>query len=212
MEEFLSVTTLIRKYTDAPSLRESPFLDDLVIKAKKKRITVARGSSLVDENTGEITSRTEIGQVINVDSEQFIRLFSKDLGDWFDFEKSTQKVFTQMLKKIQTEAVNRDTFYYAIEDIRNDTGLGVSTIYRALTELINNKVIARGARPNLFFLNPRFLFNGDRADFVKSYRISKTSKLRSNENPNQLELLNRVPNTDDFIDGKTDKETQNGTS
>ena len=200
MEEIVSNQPLIRKYTDAPSLRESPFLDDLVIKTKKKRITVARGSALVDENTGEVTSRTEIGQVINVDSDQFIRLFSKDLGDWFEFEKSTQKVFTQMLKKIQTEAINRDTFYYAIEDIRHDTGLGISTIYRALTELINNKVIARNARPNLFFLNPRFLFNGDRADFVKSYRINKTKNIK------------RDPNTVDLLSGQTDAEAQSGTS
>lgn len=201
---------MVTSYSKAPSLRESPFMDDLVINTKKKRITVARGSVMVDENTGEITSRTEIGQVINIDSEEFIKIFPREMGAWFDFEKSTQKLFGQMLMKVQTEAINKDIFYYSLDDMASDTGYSKQTLYKCLTELINKKVIAKHQNQNLFFLNPRFLFNGDRADFVKSYRISKISKLKSNENPNQLELLVRDPKTVDLLTGKTDEEAGNG--
>jgi hypothetical protein len=202
----------VSSYSKAPMMRESPFMDDLVIKTRKKRITVARGSAIVDEVTGEISGRTEIGQVIEVDSEEFIKVFPNEMAKWFDFEKSTQKLFSQMLIKVQTEAINRDIFYYSLDDMVSDTGYSKQTLYKCLTELINKKVIAKHQNQNLFFLNPRFLFNGDRADFVKSYRISRVSKLKTNENPNQLELLNRDPKTVDLLTRKTDEEAANGTN
>lgn len=183
----------IASYSKAPSLRESPFLDDLIIKTRGKRLTVARGSALINEATGKIESRTEIGQVIPVDTEQFIRLFSKDLADWFDFDRATQKLFAKMLIKVQSEAINRDIFYYAIEDMMTDTGYSKPTVYKCLTELINKKIIAKHHNQNLFFLNPRFLFNGDRADFVKSYRIKKS-------------ISHRDPNTVDMLSGVADSE------
>ena len=180
--------TNIRTYREAPSLQENPFLDNLVVKTKKKRITVARGSDIVDGTTGEITGRTEIGQIIEVGGEEFIQLFTKDIGIWFDFERSTQKLFAQILQRIQSEAINRDKFYYCIEDMEKDVSLSRTTVYKALTELINKGVIAKHKHTNWFFLNPALLFNGDRADFVKSYRVSKKSPELSHKTSNYMQL------------------------
>jgi len=183
-----SPETNIRTYKDAPALQENPFLDNLIVKTKKKRVTVARGSNIVDDATGEITGRTEIGQVIEVGGEEFIQLFTKDIGIWFNFERSTQKIFAQILQKIQSEAINRDKFYYSIEDMEKDVSLSRTTIYKSLTELINKGVIAKHKHTNWFFLNPSLLFNGDRADFVKSYRVSKGSTKVQNKSTNYLQL------------------------
>jgi hypothetical protein len=54
----------------------------------------------------------------------------------------------------------------------NHTGYkSKKTIFTGLSELLENKFIARGNHPYKYFINPTIFFNGDRITFLKQYEI-----------------------------------------
>ena len=143
----------------------------MTIKTRGKKVTVARGSTLVDMATGEIEGMTEIAQVIEVDDGQFIKLFTKDLSIWFDLSKGAMRVFGALLTIVQQSAIGRDMVFF---DFRSEAleafNISKSTFYRGLDELIEKGFIARHLSPGWFFINPAMFFNGNRARFIKEYR------------------------------------------
>lgn len=51
------------------------------------------------------------------------------------------------------------------------SGLEERTYQRGLRELLEKEFLFRSTNPGLFFVNIRFLFNGDRLAFVKAYKL-----------------------------------------
>lgn len=157
---------------------KSPFLDKLEISTKGRKVTVARGSSLVDLETGEVSGITEIAQVVQVDDEAFIKLFTKDLAVWFDLSRAGLRVFGALLTTVQTLAIGVDIVFF---DVRSESlaafKISKTTFYRGLDELIEKGFIARHLSAGWFFINPAIFFNGDRARFVKEYR--RKSKIKT---------------------------------
>ena len=52
-----------------------------------------------------------------------------------------------------------------------------STFHRGMKELIKKNFIAETTTLNLYFINPDYLFNGDRLSFVKTFIKSKYEKI-----------------------------------
>jgi len=163
----------------APKYEVSPFLDSLAIKTRGRKVTVARGSTLIDLASGEIEGITEIAQVVEVDEGQFVKLFTKDLAIWFDFTKSGMRVFGALLTVVQTTAIGRDLIYFDhASESAKEFGLSRAIFYRGIDELLEKGFIARHKSAGWYFTNPALFFNGDRARFVKEYRkIGKRDKL-----------------------------------
>lgn len=161
----------------APKYEVNPFIDTLTVKTRGRKVTVARGSTLVDMTTGEIEGVTEIAQVVEVDEGQFVKLFTKDLAVWFDLSKGGMRVFGALLTTVQENAIGRDMVFL---DIRSKAleafKISRSTFYRGLDELIEKGFIARHLSPGWFFINPSMFFNGNRARFVREYRMKKVEQ------------------------------------
>jgi len=167
---------------NAPKYETSPFLDGLAIKTRGRKVTVARGTTLVDMATGEIEGITEIAQVVEVDEGQFVKLFTKDLAIWFDFTKSGMRVFGALLTVVQATAIGRDLVYFdhASEGAKR-FNLSRAVFYRGIDELLEKGFIARHRSAGWYFTNPALFFNGDRARFVKEYR-----KVNGNKRPESI--------------------------
>lgn len=160
---------------NATRYEENPFLDRLTIKTRGKKVTVARGARLVDTDTGEIEGITEIAQVIEVEQEEFIKLYTRDLAIWFDLKKTGLRVFGALMLVIQENAIGRDLVYFDHTG-KNSRAFGLSknTFYRGVEELLEKGFIARHKSAGWYFINPTMFFNGDRARFVKEYRKPKS--------------------------------------
>ena len=169
----------------APKYEVNPFIDRLTVKTRGRKVTVARGSTLVDMETGEIEGITEIAQVVEVDEAQFVKLYTKDLAIWFDLNKSAMRVFGALLTVIQESAIGRDIVFF---DVRSEAlkpfKISKPTFYRGLDELIEKGFIARHLSPGWFFINPAMFFNGNRARFIKEYRVKEAK---------QGDLFNETP-------------------
>lgn len=152
----------------------NPFIESLTVKTRGRKVTVARGSTLVDMNTGEIEGVTEIAQIVEVDEGQFIKLFTKDLAIWFDLNKAGMRVFGALLTVVQNSAIGRDLVYF---DHGSESAeafkISKTTFYRGVEELLEKGFIARHKSVGWYFTNPAMFFNGNRARFIKDYRVKK---------------------------------------
>jgi predicted transcriptional regulator len=184
------VETKSSRVSDVEKYEKNPFIEKLVIETRAKKLTVARGGMIIDQSTGEIEGVTEIAQVVSVEKEQFIKLFTKDLQIWFDLNKSGVKVFGALMTAVQQNSIGRDLVYldHTSEIVKTQFGMSKQTFYRGLEELLKNGFIARHKSTGWFFINPAMFFNGDRARFIKEYRLKEDKKpIKKEEN---LELPN----------------------
>ena len=171
----------------APKYELNPFIDRLTVKTRGRKVTVARGSALVDMATGEIEGVTEIAQIVEVDEGQFVKLFTKDLALWFDLNKSGMRVFGALLIVVQTSAIGRDMVFF---NVRSEAlaafKISKPTFYRGLDELIEKGFIARHLSPGWYFTNPSMFFNGNRARFVREYRVKAPKQVDLSNSPKEL--------------------------
>lgn len=153
----------------------SPFIDCLTVKTRGRRVTVARGATLVDMATGEVEGVTEIAQVVEVDEGHFIKLFTKDLAIWFDLSRVGMRVFGALLAVVQKDSIGRDLVYFDhSHEEAKAFKISKASFYRGIDELLEKGFVARHKSAGWYFTNPALFFNGNRARFVKDYRIKKT--------------------------------------
>lgn len=152
-----------------PKHEANPFLDGLHLRLGKKRLSVARGSRLIDED-GEI-HHTEIVQIKEVDREEFVKLYTANLKVFFELTSAGQKVLRYVLAVVQ-DAPDTDRIYLHAGDCneRFPGEISKTTFFRGLNELLTKGFLAQSVLPSQFFINPHLFFNGDRARFVTEFR------------------------------------------
>jgi len=183
----------IKKLSDFSKNIENPFLNQALevinknIVQKNKTASNTGESAIlkaIDEKTGNVLGHTTFIRQIEVDEEQFTKFYLSNFSAFYGLKPASIKVFGFILKQLKP---NRDTFDFYVEDCILETGYTKMTIYRALTELLNNNIIARGRNEYAYFINPMVIFNGNRVTFAKTY-VKKQSKKIKELDENQLSL------------------------
>lgn len=155
----------------------NPFLDNMVVPLKGKQVRLSRlgkdNNIIINESTGE-TQGTAITTYRKVDSEKFVKLFTANIGFTFDLTSPGIKAFTVLIWAVQNKALEKDEIYldsFVLNDFidsQQDKTLKLSaaTFKRGLSELVKAQIIARTRRQGQYFINPNFMFNGDRIAFT----------------------------------------------
>ncbi|MFU9139239.1 replication protein [Erwinia tasmaniensis] len=82
----------------------------------------------------------------------------------------------EILYRTVQEFKDTDRVFLTYELVdQNLVKISESTYYRGMKELVNKGFIAEKTVQNSYFINPDFIFNGDRLSFVKSYILAKSS-------------------------------------
>lgn len=155
---------------------ENPFVGDLIIPVKGQRVQISRlgrdDNILVNQSTGEVQG-THLTTFKKVDAEQFIKLFSANIGLTFELKAAGIKAFGVLVWTLQEKSISKDLVpldKYVLEDFLKSQdkkiALSLATFGRGLTELENAKIIAKHLRQGWYFINPNFIFNGDRIAFT----------------------------------------------
>lgn len=153
---------------------ENPFIEHMHLSIRSKNIKLSKiGKSnavdLVNTETGEHHG-TYIGTTKRVDNEQFIKLFTANLALTFDLKAAGIKAFNVlcfvMENKIEKDKVIIDKLVLDDFNKRYEKKLSKTVLYRGISELIENQIIARSLREAEYFINPNFVFNGDRVVFA----------------------------------------------
>lgn len=191
MEDDKKVKKEIVRYTD------NPFLESLDVKVKTKQIKVSKigrdNNILMNPETGE-SSGTYVGTYKRVDDEQFLKLFTANIALTFDLKAAGIKAFNVVCWMMQKKGIERDLLTidkHVLEDFNavHNKKLSRAVLYRGLDDLIENQIVARSRREAEYFINPNFLFNGDRIVFATVIERKKTEE-KQKEKQKEIDFNN----------------------
>ena len=151
---------------------KNPFLSGAEVATKTRRVTNKRGDMmLVNSNTGEIqTQIAGFWEAEEVDSTKFIKLFIRGVKALKELTGAGTKVFEVLYINVQ-ENIGKDRVLMSFAEVDQAlTPMSESTFMRGMRELVEKKFIAATPTLGVYWLNPDFVWNGDRLAFVKEYR------------------------------------------
>lgn len=152
---------------------ENPFWEPKEIRIGTRLVRVAGGMHV--SNEGESVQHSGIHVVQEVDKEEFVKLYTKNVRAIFDLKPTTQRVLQYLITELQ-KTPDADAIYLAwvgAQEFFSEENLNVSrtSFHRAMKELLEKGFIAESTKPNMFWFNPHLFFNGDRMAFIREYRV-----------------------------------------
>ena len=165
----------VKKITDFEKNIENPFLKEAVqqiqsgiVKKYKNTSGTSRGAILQAVNSeGELVGHTSFIRQIEVDEQQFTKIYLSQFSAFFELNSQSIKVFGYIMTKLMPK---QDFFIFDLEECLEYTGYkSGQSVYNGLSGLIGSSIIARGKKDYLYFINPMVFFNGDRVTFSKTY-------------------------------------------
>lgn len=181
----------------------NPFLENMVVPVKGRQVRLSRlgkdDNVLVNQATGEVLG-THVTTFKPVDGEQFVKLFTANIGLAFDLTSAGIKTFTVLMWVVQNYGLAKDevpldvlTLERFLDGQEEKKSLSLATFKRGILELETAQIVAKTMRKGFYFINPNFIFNGDRIAFTTVIERKKRG---------------RDQNTIDLFDGKTDAERE----
>lgn len=186
-----------KKRAEIIRYENNPFTEDMVIPVKERQVKLSKlgkdENILINQETGEVLG-THLTTYKKVDSDQFIKLFTANIALTFDLNAAGIKAFNVLIWTLQNKALSKDLVpldKYTLNEFLegnshisdkkgNKLSLSLTTFGRGLSELESAKIIAKHLRQGWYFINPNFLFNGDRIAFTtvieRKAKAEKTSK------------------------------------
>ncbi len=180
--------------------KTNPFLENMIIPIRDKKVQLSRlgkdDNVLINQETGEMQG-THITTHRRVDSEQFVKLFTSHIALTFNLTAAGIKSFTVLIWILQNNSISKDVvplnkitlddFLDAHADSKPPMKLSQATFWRGLADLENAKIIAKHLQQGWYFINPNFVFNGDRIAFTTL--IENTGKPPKKVSEEQVEMF-----------------------
>jgi len=154
----------IQVYRTNPSI---PAKEDIARKRKTK-IGDDRKGIIINDGTGEIMGdgAAVVYEWEEVDQERFVKLFLAGVKQVAELKKPGLAIFELVYKALRDHP-GEDTVRLAF----SETQMKRSTFYNGLRELLEKGVLYRSPWDGVFFVNIRYMFNGDRLAFVKAFHL-----------------------------------------
>lgn len=156
--------------------RSNPFVDGTCMRQGVRKISNPAGDKLmvVSGETGEIVGPAGFWQTQEVDKSQFVKLYVNGVRAFKELTGAGAKVFEILFIEMQKN-IGKDKIYLTFQSINQEVSpMSEATFYRGLRELTQKKFIADCVEPGMFFINPDYLWNGDRMAFVKEFRVKRS--------------------------------------
>ena len=178
--------------------KTNPFIQDMIVPVRERQVRLSvlgeDNNVVLNQDTGEIRA-THLTTYKKVDGEQFVKLFTQNIALTFDLSAQGLKALNVLIWAVQHTALSKDEVYldtHAREDFleahkttkNKDQIIRLSqpTFARGLAELTKAQIIAKTIRQGVYWINPNFVFNGDRIAFTTIIeRKSKSAKEKESE-------------------------------
>jgi hypothetical protein len=134
---------------------------------------------MIATDTGEVVGRGAFAFVeeTEIDSEQFVKVYLAGIKQYAELSKAGALLFEFVYKEISGRAgKDKDTIninYFLAQKWM--AGISRRTYERGLAELLDKEFLFRSISAEIYFVNIRFMFNGDRLALVKTYRRKGSS-------------------------------------
>ena len=162
-------------YRTNPSV---PLAKGLPTRTRRINVPGGRGSVIVDNSSGEIKGIGGMGfwWEEEVDSSRFVKLFLEGIKQAAGLSKTGIQVFELVYHEMRANPGSDEIKLN--QYVAKDHGISDRTYQRGVRELLEKEFLYRSPSDGVFFVNIRFMFNGDRLAFVKSYHLKGTMQQR----------------------------------
>ena len=166
-------------YRTNPSV---PSTSGLPTRTRRINVPGGKGAVIVDNSTGELKGLGGMGfwWEEEVDSTRFVKLFLDGIKQAAGLSKTGIQVFELIYKEMRLNPGSDEIKLN--QYVARDYGISDRTYQRGVRELLEKEFLFRSPSDGVFFVNIRFMFNGDRLAFVKSYHL-KDGVARQQELP-----------------------------
>lgn len=155
-----------------PVYRSNPSVPDTDSIKKQRRVRFGddKKGFVVDTGSGEVLSVGGAGfyEFEEVDNTRFVKLFLDGIKQAAGLSKAGLGVFELVYHQMQGNP-GKDEIKLN-QYLASDNGIPERNYQRGVRELLEKEFIFRSPSDGLFFVNIRYMFNGDRLAFVKGYR------------------------------------------
>jgi hypothetical protein len=158
----------------------NPFISGAVGNTKQgvRKITNKAGDMMVvSQSTGEVLGQagaTGFWHAQEVDKTKFVKLYINGVKAFKELTSAGTKVFEVLYLEVQKE-FGKDKVYLSFNAVDQDiTPMSDATYTRGMRELVAKGFIAPTVTQGLWFINPDYMWSGDRLAFVKEYRKAPT--------------------------------------
>jgi hypothetical protein len=143
---------------------------------EKTMVLWGKGSVIVDNSTGELKGIGGMGfwWEEEVDTTRFVKMFLDGIKQTAGLSRAGIQVFELVYREIQANP-GRDEIKLN-QYVAKDHRINDRTYQRGVRELLEKEFLYRSPSDGVFFVNIRFMFNGDRLAFVKSYHLKDASR------------------------------------
>ena len=180
----------------------NPFTKDLVIPLKNRQVQISRlgedNNIVINQETGEFLGGTSVVTYKKVDSTQFIKLFTQNIKLAFELTQAGQKALYVLFWTMQDKTmINKDRVtldQYTLKDFSKENPeltISIATFRRGLGELTKAKILALAERLGDYFINPNFVFNGDRVAFTTVLEVDKATNSQK-QTEKQIDLVDEI--------------------
>lgn len=162
------------KNEEVTRYKQNPFIENMLIPIGTKQVRLSKMGKdrnvLVNQLTGEFLG-THVTTYKKVDKGKFVKLFAENIAMTFELGSAGLKALNVLIFTVQNSGMGKDRVSldkYALEEFLSDSGqkLSHATFTRGIKELIEAQIIARCLKQGDYFINPNFIFNGDRVAFT----------------------------------------------
>lgn len=171
----------------------NPFIKELIMTSKaKKQLTVTPANSkekflIINSNSLPGTEPNDLsaffGETKEVELNEFVKLYTAGVAALIGLGSAGQKVFTILFEQVRgKEGQDRAeiTLNYDLipEETRKKIKLSRTTFFRGIEQLIQHRFLARSIATNLYYINPTYIFNGNRLYIAKEYILGNRNKTK----------------------------------
>lgn len=157
-----------------PVYRSNPSVPDPgdIKKRRVSRIGNDRKGFVID-GVGEVLGQGAAAfyEFEEVDGEGFVKVFLEAIRRAVGLSKTGLAMFELIYRQVQanpgTDEIKLNPY------LASDHGISERSYQRGVRELLEREFIFRSPTDGVFFVNIRYLFNGDRLAFVKAYQRKK---------------------------------------
>ena len=161
------------------------------MRGRKKNYVIASEAMTLSDRSGQVQGTVQHSITRIVDDTSFVKVFADGIAGMYDLDRAGSKVFRFLFDEVQKNP-NQDRMHlYFMDALEEPWKIPKTTFFKGMAELLEKGFLAKSANPNMFFLNPSMMWNGDRFRFVQEYqRASASARIADNIDPETGEITN----------------------
>lgn len=130
---------------------------------------------MVTSQDGEFSAPAGFWHTQEVDKTQFVKLYVNGVKAFTGLTSAGARVFELIYLAVQKN-VGKDIIYISFTELDQSVSpMPKTTFLRGMKEVCVKGFLAESKTQNKYFINPDFIFNGDRLAMVKEYRLKRDS-------------------------------------